>query len=229
MAEPLPESVILGSVQTHESGDSEWTAELSLSHTAVVALTSAGEFAIPLKRLQIDRLVDGALLLSDPEHEDWTITVRDTRLLEHPVLNRVPHLSLQIRRLKESATARRSRRLALVFLALFAVAIATLFAIAPALVRFAVARIPYEVESALGKETARELTNLVTVINHDELASRLGAVTNRMADQLRLLRPRCEFAILDTLEVNALALPGGRVFVTRGLLRAVRNGEELAG
>ncbi|MCC6234680.1 MAG: M48 family metallopeptidase, partial [Verrucomicrobiales bacterium] len=42
-------------------------------------------------------------------------------------------------------------------------------------------------------------------------------------------RPRCEFAILDTLEVNALALPGGRVFVTRGLLRAVRNGEELAG
>ncbi len=37
------------------------------------------------------------------------------------------------------------------------------------------------------------------------------------------------FGILDTNEVNAFAAPGGYVFVTKGLLRSVRDESELAG
>jgi len=36
------------------------------------------------------------------------------------------------------------------------------------------------------------------------------------------------FAILDTEEVNALSCPGGIIFITRGMLKRVRNEEELA-
>jgi len=36
------------------------------------------------------------------------------------------------------------------------------------------------------------------------------------------------FAILDTEEVNALSCPGGIIFVTRGMLKRVKNEEELA-
>jgi len=36
------------------------------------------------------------------------------------------------------------------------------------------------------------------------------------------------FAILDTEEVNALACPGGIIFITRGMLRKAKNEDELA-
>lgn len=36
------------------------------------------------------------------------------------------------------------------------------------------------------------------------------------------------FAILDTEEVNALACPGGIIFITRGMMKRARNEEELA-
>lgn len=36
------------------------------------------------------------------------------------------------------------------------------------------------------------------------------------------------FAILDTDEVNALACPGGIIFITRGMMKRARNEEELA-
>ena len=36
------------------------------------------------------------------------------------------------------------------------------------------------------------------------------------------------FAVLDTNEVNAFACPGGTIFVTRGMLKMVRNEDELA-
>jgi predicted Zn-dependent protease len=36
------------------------------------------------------------------------------------------------------------------------------------------------------------------------------------------------FAVLDTDEINAFACPGGTIFVTRGMLKLVRNEDELA-
>jgi len=60
------------------------------------------------------------------------------------------------------------------------------------------------------------VTGYVETVGH-ALASRFG-------------RPdlRFRFAVLDTDEVNALAAPGGYVFVTRGLLAQVRSEAELA-
>ena len=63
---------------------------------------------------------------------------------------------------------------------------------------------------------------------------RLTAYLNRMGQALALASDRpfthggYHFAILDTDEVNALACPGGFIFITRGMLEQAENEEELA-
>jgi beta-barrel assembly-enhancing protease len=62
---------------------------------------------------------------------------------------------------------------------------------------------------------------------------RVGAFVSALGQRLVTAsdRPDLEFnfAVLDSEEINAFALPGGFVYVTTGLLRRVENGAELAG
>lgn len=58
---------------------------------------------------------------------------------------------------------------------------------------------------------------------------------NRLGNVARRLVPVCErkelnyhFAVLDSKELNAFALPGGYVYVTKGLLEAAKTDDELA-
>ena len=65
-------------------------------------------------------------------------------------------------------------------------------------------------------------------------ASILACPDNRTLTVQRALIDQCElladrFAVLDCPQVNAYATPGGYVFVTRGLLKALRGEAELAG
>jgi predicted Zn-dependent protease len=63
---------------------------------------------------------------------------------------------------------------------------------------------------------------------------RLTAYVNTIGQALALASDRpytfggYHFAILDTQELNALACPGGIIFITRGMLQKARNEEELA-
>lgn len=63
---------------------------------------------------------------------------------------------------------------------------------------------------------------------------RLTAYVNTIGQALALASDRpytfggYHFAVLDTPEPNALACPGGIIFITRGMLQKARNEEELA-
>jgi predicted Zn-dependent protease len=64
---------------------------------------------------------------------------------------------------------------------------------------------------------------------------RLTVYVNTIGQALALASDRpytyggYHFAVLDTPEPNALACPGGMIFITRGMLQKARNEEELAG
>jgi beta-barrel assembly-enhancing protease len=81
----------------------------------------------------------------------------------------------------------------------------------------------------VGKDVAAYLCARYGLLR-DEAATRyltlVGRAVARKCDRPELA---WHFGLLDTEEVNAYAAPGGYVFVTRGLMRLVKDESELAG
>jgi len=84
-------------------------------------------------------------------------------------------------------------------------------------------------EKEMGRDAARRLEEKVGLYEVEPLRNYVDNVGSRVAVYSQ--RPDLEyrFQILDAFIVNALALPGGHVYVTRGLLRRVDSEAELAG
>jgi predicted Zn-dependent protease len=97
-------------------------------------------------------------------------------------------------------------------------------------VRSSFADITEEEEYYIGRSVAAMILARYPVYQNDALTRYVNAVGNAVA--LFSDRPEIyagyHFLILDTEEVNALAAPGGMIFVTKGLLRRCKDEETLA-
>jgi predicted Zn-dependent protease len=83
-------------------------------------------------------------------------------------------------------------------------------------------------EAAIGEASAAKLINVFGLYQNPDMVDYLNMVGNTVARQ----SPRdihYHFAILDTETVDAMGLPGGYVFVTRGLLANITSESQLAG
>jgi predicted Zn-dependent protease len=85
-----------------------------------------------------------------------------------------------------------------------------------------------EREISLGRELAEELETSIRILNDPEITvyiNRLGQNLVRSSDA------KVPFAIkvVDSEEINAMALPGGFLYVNTGLIRAASEEAELAG
>ncbi len=85
-----------------------------------------------------------------------------------------------------------------------------------------------EAEVKLGKEKHEEFLEGNPVYSNEDLASYIDAVGQRVAKTSD--RPDLEFhfTMIDDREVNAFALPGGYIYITRGLMTYLNSEEELA-
>jgi beta-barrel assembly-enhancing protease len=85
-------------------------------------------------------------------------------------------------------------------------------------------------EYYVGRAVAATILAQYRVYNSDRLTSYINDVGQAVV--LASGRPYTQggyhFVILDTEEVNALACPGGIIFITRGMLQKAQNEEELA-
>jgi predicted Zn-dependent protease len=83
-------------------------------------------------------------------------------------------------------------------------------------------------EIALGKETDVEIRNQYGVYDETALNKYINAVATTLTPHTH--RPHLEyhFAVLDTPVVNAFAVPGGYIYVTRGILALMNSEAELA-
>lgn len=86
-----------------------------------------------------------------------------------------------------------------------------------------------ERETASGKQAAAQVEKEIGLLRDPKLAAYVDQIGDRMAR----LSPRTDtpyqFAIADMPEPNAFALPGGYVYVSRGLLAFANTEDELAG
>ncbi|MBN1459448.1 MAG: M48 family metalloprotease [Armatimonadetes bacterium] len=86
-----------------------------------------------------------------------------------------------------------------------------------------------ETEIEIGREAAAEMEAEYGVVNDPVLQARLEAIGARVAAVSEEPDLPWRFRILDSDEVNAVALPGGFVYVMKGMVDFVDNETQLAG
>ncbi len=83
-------------------------------------------------------------------------------------------------------------------------------------------------ELALGRESDAEITAAMGVYEDPGLAAYVGDIGTRMARLSERPDLTWTFRVMDDPAVNAFALPGGYIYVTRGLLAHLSSEAELA-
>jgi predicted Zn-dependent protease len=84
-------------------------------------------------------------------------------------------------------------------------------------------------EIALGKQSDADIRKQMGVYEDQELQQYVARIGMRLARQSYRPELPWTFTVVDEPAVNAFALPGGFIYVTRGILPFLRNEAELAG
>ena len=86
-----------------------------------------------------------------------------------------------------------------------------------------------EQEKAIGQASAAKLVAMFGLYDNPEMTHYVSTVGHAVAQNSNRNDVDWKFGILDTEAVNALAMPGGYIFVTRGALANMKSEAELAG
>ena len=84
-------------------------------------------------------------------------------------------------------------------------------------------------EVALGKESDAQVRQEMGIVDDPQLQQYVAQVARRIAQNSERPSLPWTFAVVDTPAVNAFALPGGYIYVTRGILAHLNSEAELAG
>jgi predicted Zn-dependent protease len=85
-----------------------------------------------------------------------------------------------------------------------------------------------EKEIEIGRATHPQILSQYSIYNDAKLQAYVDRVGNELADKSDRPNLRYVFTVLDSPEVNAFALPGGYVYITRGMLSYLNSEAELA-
>lgn len=86
-----------------------------------------------------------------------------------------------------------------------------------------------EQEVEIGREAAREIERDLKLYNDPAVTAYINSLGQNLARYSSRSGLTYHFKIVDTDEVNAFALPGGWLYVNRGLITTAENESELAG
>jgi len=84
-------------------------------------------------------------------------------------------------------------------------------------------------EIAIGKDVASRLLGAAPLVANPGMQRYVNNVGRWLAVQTERPDLPWQFGVLDSSNVNAFAVPGGTIFITRGLLERMRSEAELAG
>ena len=103
---------------------------------------------------------------------------------------------------------------------------ATLASAAPAA---AVNLFSVEQDVQAGRQAASQVERQMPILRDAQVTSYVNAIVRRLAAQAPGPEFPYQVKVVNSAELNAFALPGGYLYVNRGLIRAVRSEAELAG
>lgn len=86
-----------------------------------------------------------------------------------------------------------------------------------------------EREREVGAEQARKVERIMGLLEDPGLVSYVETIGDRLAEHSPRQEVTYSFHVVDMAQPNAFALPGGYIYVSRGLLALVNSEDELAG
>ncbi len=95
----------------------------------------------------------------------------------------------------------------------------------------------WQQDTEIGKEASKQISALFGLYRDPKLERYVSDVGNRVLAKSHLRRPGAEeqfrntpvtFGVLDSPIINAMALPGGYIYVTRGMLAHLNSEDQLA-
>ncbi len=86
-----------------------------------------------------------------------------------------------------------------------------------------------ETEQRLGEREAAKVEAAMGLVDDPQLTEYVSAIGQRLAAQSPSEGYEFDFHVVDMKEPNAFALPGGKVYVSRGILALANSEDELAG
>jgi predicted Zn-dependent protease len=89
--------------------------------------------------------------------------------------------------------------------------------------------ISIEQEKKLGKEFAKQVEQEVRILNDQKGTDYINRLGQQLLGHAEEVHFDYSFKLVDSDEINAFALPGGYVYINRGLIVAADNEGELAG
>ena len=189
-----------------------------------------GVLELPLARLTLDQNPAGNVIIHDAE-TGWWVESADRRVLNDIFLLRQTHLRAQAREARERQESNRSLKYALIFLIAFTVIFFAGWLLVKGATNALVAHAPLAWEEKLTDNVIADHPRIFVVDSNDTRITMVTQLVARIAAALPEADRRYQFraVLLDRREVNAFALPGGRIFVFTGLLDRIQRPEELAG
>ncbi|MEP6509434.1 MAG: M48 family metallopeptidase [Gemmatimonadales bacterium] len=86
-----------------------------------------------------------------------------------------------------------------------------------------------EQESQMGEQTAREVAAQLPIVEDAYINSYINELGDTIASHTSRSDLQWHFYIVNSHQVNAFALPGGYIYVNRGLIESAGRADELAG
>jgi predicted Zn-dependent protease len=83
-------------------------------------------------------------------------------------------------------------------------------------------------EIQMGQQASKEVSQSIGLYNDPKVQAYVAGLGKRMAAQSERPNLPWEFHVVDDASVNAFAIPGGFIYVTRGLMASINNEAELA-
>ena len=93
----------------------------------------------------------------------------------------------------------------------------------------AACEVSQEQEVQLGRQNAEQIAAQLPIVDDPVVERYINALGTRIARAADTRGLEWQFRVVDSREVNAFALPGGFIFVNRGLIERAGNLSELAG
>src|SRR5574337_2162536 len=84
-------------------------------------------------------------------------------------------------------------------------------------------------ENEIGKRADEEILKHFGRYRDQQLQAYVESIGQRLLEGIGPTSFHYSFKIIDTAEVNAMALPGGYIYITRGILAMLNNEAQLAG
>jgi predicted Zn-dependent protease len=83
-------------------------------------------------------------------------------------------------------------------------------------------------DARVGREAAKSVEANIGLLDDAELTAYVQRIGKKLLEGLPIRDFAYKFSIVDQMEPNAFALPGGQIFISRGLMALANNEDELA-